>query len=92
MADKHRSARSAAVGIAGFLVTVIAVNVLLRVVPLPDVDVPSVALPGWLGDAVRIKNWALLALILVVVVGAVVAEVAKERDREGGRTDDDADE
>jgi len=91
--DNNRSARSAAAGIAGFLVTVVAVNVLLRVVPLPDVDLPSVALPdlpAWVGDAVRIKNWVLIALILVVVVGAVVTEVAKARERADGRTGDDA--
>jgi hypothetical protein len=89
--DKNRSARSVAAGLAGFLATVVAVNVLLRVVPLPDVDLPPVALPdlpGWVGDVVRIKNWVLLAVIVVVVVGAVVNEVAKDRARAG----DDAEE
>ena len=81
MTDNDRSAHTAAKGIAGFVLTVILINVLVRVVGLPDVDLPSVSLPdvpGWIDAAwewmhwiVKVKNVALIAIVLAVIATAV---------------------
>jgi hypothetical protein len=66
--------------IAGFIVAVIVINVLLRVVPLPDVSLPSISLPdlpGWVHTVVRVKNFALIAVVLLVIVGAAVDQRRK---------------
>jgi hypothetical protein len=80
MSDNDRSAHTAAKGIVGFVLTVILINVLVRVAPFPDVDLPSVSLPdfpGWVDAAwewmhwiVRAKNVALIAVVLTVIAVA----------------------
>ena len=91
MTDNDRSAHTAAAkGIAGFVLAVILINVLVRVVGLPDVDLPSVSLPdfpGWLHGAwewmhwiVKVKNFALIAIVLAVIATAVF----KDRKRPDG--------
>jgi hypothetical protein len=68
------------------VVTVIAlivlVNVGLRFIDLPSVDVslPSFDVPGWLEWVNRGKNVVLLTLLAVVVIGGISKEVRK-RDR-----------
>jgi hypothetical protein len=72
MSDDDRSARSVATGVAGIVVAVIVVNVVVRLLPLPDVDLPSISLPdlpGWVGTVVKVKNWVLIALVVVVAIG-----------------------
>ncbi len=76
----QRSAQSVAKGVAAFLVAVIAINVLVRVVPLPDIDLPSISfpdLPGWVHTVLQVKNWVLIGLVVVVVVVGVVADRRK---------------
>jgi hypothetical protein len=61
--------------IAGVVVAVIAVNVLLRVVPLPDVELPSISLPdfpGWFHTLVKVKNWIVGAIVFAAIVYAAV--------------------
>jgi len=63
-------------GVAGFVVIVIVLNVLPRVIGLPDIDLPSISLPdvpGWVHTVLKVKNWALIALVAVLVVAAVLA-------------------
>ncbi len=61
--------------IVGFIVAVIVINVLLRVVPLPDVDLPSLPdLPDWLGVVLKVKNLVLIGIVVAVIVAAVVED------------------
>jgi len=65
--------------ILGFIVAVIVINVLLRVVPLPDVDLPSFPdLPGWLGVVLKVKNLVLIGIVVAVIVAAVVEDNRKK--------------
>lgn len=80
MSNDARSADSVA-KVAGVLLVIVLVNVLPRVVGLPDVDLPSISLPGrpdWahtgvdvVHTVVKVKNWLLAAVVAVVVVGIV---------------------
>jgi hypothetical protein len=80
MSNDARSADSVA-KVAGVLVVIVLVNVLPRVVGLPDVDLPSISLPDlpdWahrgvdlVHTVVKVKNWLLAAAVAVVVVGIV---------------------
>jgi hypothetical protein len=80
MSNDARSADSA-VKVAGVLLVIVLVNVLPRVVGLPDVDLPSISLhdlPDWahtgvdvVHTVVKVKNWLLAAVVAVVVVGIV---------------------
>jgi hypothetical protein len=91
MSGNRRSPQPLALG--GAILAVILVNVLLRVVPLPDLDLPSIALPdlpGWVdagADAihtvVRVKNWLVAGLVVVVIAGLAIEGFAKSR--EGGK-------
>ena len=93
MTDNDRSAHTAAKGIAGFVLAVVLINVLVRVVGLPDVDLPSISLPdfpGWVDAAwewmhwiVRAKNVVLIAIVLAVIAAAVF----KDRKRSDGSDD-----
>ena len=75
MTDNDRSAHAAAKGVAGFLLAVILINVLLRVVPLPDVDLPSLRdVPDWLGVVLKVKNVILIGIVIAVIVAAVVED------------------
>ena len=62
-----------------------------RLVSLPPIDLPSLGLPdlpdvpGWVRKLVKIKNWVLIGIAVLVVVGFVTEEIEKHRRRE--RTD-----
>jgi len=63
--------------IAGFVVTVIAINLLLRVIPFPDVDLSSIPfpdLPDWFGVVLKVKNVILVGIVITVIVAAVVED------------------
>ena len=65
--------------IVGFIVVVVVINVLLRVVPLPDVDLPSFPdLPDWLGVVLKVKNLVLIGIVIAVIVAAVVEDNRKK--------------
>ena len=80
MSNDARSADSVA-KVAGVLLVIVLVNVLPRVVGLPDVDLPSISLPDlpdWahtgvdvVHTVIKVKNWLLAAVVAVVVVGIV---------------------
>jgi hypothetical protein len=57
--------------ILGFIVAVIAVNLLLRVIPFPELDLSWIGLPdlpGWLGTVLKVKNLVLIAIVIAVIV------------------------
>jgi hypothetical protein len=57
--------------ILGFTVVVIAVNLLLRVIPFPELDPSWIGLPdlpGWLGTVLKVKNLVLIAIVIAVIV------------------------
>ena len=65
--------------IAGFIVAVIVINVLVRVVPLPDI--PSISLPdlpGWVHTVVRVKNVALIGIIVLFIAATAIDQRGKE--------------
>ena len=65
--------------IVGFIVAVIVINVLVRVVPLPDVNLPSFPdLPDWLGVVLKVKNLVVIGIVIAIVVTAVVEEQRKK--------------
>ncbi len=69
--DDHRSAHSVARGVGGVVAAVILMNLLVRVVPLPEVDLPSIALPdlpAWLHTVLNVKNWVLDGVVVVVII------------------------
>jgi hypothetical protein len=80
MSNDARSADSVA-KVAGVLLVIVLINVLPRVVGLPDVDLPSISLPDlpdWahtgvdvVHTVVQVKNWLLAAVVAVVVAGIV---------------------
>ena len=58
--------------VVAFIALVVAVNVALRFVDLPDVNLPSFDVPDWLAWLNRIKNVAIASLIVIAVIGAVL--------------------
>jgi hypothetical protein len=88
MSNDARSADSVA-KVAGVLLVIVLVNLLPRVVGLPDVDLPSISLPDlpdWahtgvdvVHTVVRVKNWLLAAVVAVVVVGVALDQSSKRR-------------
>lgn len=72
---------SSAAKVIAVIALIVLVNVGLRFVDLPSVNLslPHIDLPDWLGTLNKIKNVLLLALLAAVVVGAVVKE-ARKRD------------
>jgi hypothetical protein len=90
MSHDARSAASVT-KVAGVLLAIVLVNVLPRVVGLPDVDLPSISLPDlpdWahtgmdvVHTVVKVKNWLLAALVAIVVVGVAVDLSWKRRER-----------
>ena len=73
-----RSPDSVTKGVAWVLLAVVLVNVLPRVVGVPDLDLPSISLPdlpGWadaMHTVVKVKNWLVAAVVAVLIVGALV--------------------
>jgi hypothetical protein len=85
--DDDRSGTSLAKGIGGFLLAVIFVNVLLRVVPLPDLDLPSISLPdfpAWVQTVMHVKNWALGVFFVVVIVCVAIEQHARRAGQPDG--------
>ena len=70
--------------IAGFVVAVIVINLLLRVIPFPDVDLSSIPfpdLPDWFGVVLKVKNLILIGIVITVIVAAVVEDGRKKKAR-----------
>ena len=70
--------------IAGVVVAVIVINLLVRVVPFPDVDVSSIPfpdLPDWFGVVLKVKNVILIGIVIAVIVAAVVEDNRKKKAR-----------
>jgi hypothetical protein len=77
----NRPDHAVAKGVTALVVVVVVLNVLPRLVPVPDMglslpDVPAAPdFPGWvdgiLRAIVKIKNWALLVLVALAVTGAI---------------------
>jgi len=84
--DQDNAGPSAtAKGIAAFIAIVIVLNVVPRVIGLPDVGLPSISfpdLPSWLGTVLHVKNWILGGLLVVVVVCVGLDQLDKHRDGE----------
>ena len=70
--------------IAGVVVAVIAINLLVRVIPFPDVDLSSIPfpdLPDWFGTVLKVKNVILIGIVVAVIVAAVVEDNRKKKAR-----------
>ena len=70
--------------IAGVVVAVIAINLLVRVIPFPDVDLSSIPfpdLPDWFGTVLKVKNVILIGIVIAVIVAAVVEDNRKKKAR-----------
>ena len=90
MTDDARSADSVA-KVAWVLLAIVLINVLPRVVGLPDVDLPSISLPDlpdWAHTGVDVahavvkaKNWLLATVVAIVLVGVAVDHSSKRRAR-----------
>lgn len=77
MSSDDPSARSVVRGIAAFVAAVIVLNVVVRLLPLPEIDLPAISfpdLPAWAHTVVKVKNWLLIVLVVVIVVGIAVDE------------------
>jgi hypothetical protein len=70
--------------IAALVVLVIAINVLVlvlvRVASLPDVDLSGLDIPGWVHTVLKVKNWVLLGVVLLVIVGTALEEGRRRRE------------
>jgi hypothetical protein len=67
--------------IAGWLVAVIVINLLLRVIPWPAIDLSSIPfpdLPDWLGVVLKVKNLIVIGIVIAIIVTAVVEENRKK--------------
>jgi hypothetical protein len=75
-----RSGNSLAKAAGGLLIAVILINVVPRLVGMPNVDLPSIwipELPGWVHTVLRVKNVALGVLVVAVIALAVAGERGK---------------
>jgi hypothetical protein len=83
--EKPRSRDAIGTSAAAVLVLAVLLNVVPRVVSLPSLDVPSFDLPnlpevpGWIRKLLKIKNWALIGIAILVVAGFVAEEIEKHR-------------
>jgi uncharacterized membrane protein YqhA len=78
-ADHERMSK--AQKIAGWVVAVIVVNLLIRVIPWPEIDLSSIPFPGlpdWLGVVLKVKNLVVIGIVIAIVVSAVVEEQRKK--------------
>ena len=67
--------------IAGWLVAVIVINLLIRVIPWPEIDLSSIPfpdLPNWLGTVLKVKNLVVIGIVIAIIVSAVVEESRKK--------------
>ena len=63
--------------IAGWLVAVIVINLLLRVIPWPEIDLSSIPfpdLPDWLGVVLKVKNLVVIGIVIAIILTAVAEE------------------
>jgi hypothetical protein len=68
--------------IAGWLVAVIVINLLIQVIPWPEIDLSSIPfpdLPDWLGTVLKVKNLVVVGIVIAIVVSAVAEERRKAR-------------
>jgi hypothetical protein len=68
--------------IAGWLVAVIVINLLVQVIPWPEIDLSSIPfpdLPDWLGTVLKVKNLVVIGIVIAIVVSAVAEERRKAR-------------
>jgi hypothetical protein len=68
--------------IAGWLVAVIVINLLIQVIPWPEIDLSSIPfpdLPDWLGTVLKVKNLVVAGIVIAIVVSAVAEERRKAR-------------
>jgi uncharacterized membrane protein YozB (DUF420 family) len=75
--DADAVGMSKAQRIGGFVLAVILINVLVRVVPLPDVTLPSISLPefpDWLRTVLKVKNVIVIGFVVTVIVTAVIQD------------------
>jgi hypothetical protein len=78
--ERHRADDAGMKRIAPLIVAVIVINVLLRVVPLPDVDLSWISvpdLPGWVHTVLRMKNLVLIGIIVTAIAAAIVEDHRK---------------
>ena len=64
--------------IAGWVVAVIVVNLLIRVIPWPELDFSFLDLPDWLGTVLKVKNLIVIGIVIAIVVTAVIEEQRKK--------------
>jgi hypothetical protein len=69
MTEPRRRSRLAP--FAGVLAAIFLVNVAIRLIGVPDVDIPSLDLPGWLKAT---KNAMFIVLVALAIIGAVQGE------------------
>jgi hypothetical protein len=70
--------------IAAVVVGIIVINLLVRFMPLPHVDVSSIPfpdLPDWFGVVLKLKNLVLIGIVVAVIVAAVVEDGRKKKAR-----------
>jgi uncharacterized membrane protein YqhA len=68
--------------LAGWLVAVIVINLLIQVIPWPEIDLSSIPfpdLPDWLGTVLKVKNLVVVGIVIAIVVSAVAEERRKAR-------------
>ncbi|MDA0169367.1 hypothetical protein OJ998_09745 [Solirubrobacter taibaiensis] len=70
---------SSAAKVFAVVALIVLLNVGLRFVDLPSVDIslPNIDVPDWLQWANKVKNVLLLTLLVAVVIGGVVKETRK---------------
>jgi hypothetical protein len=81
VAERHAADHEGMKRIVPVIVAVIAINVLLRVVPLPDVDLSWISfpdLPGWVHTVLKVKNVLLIGIIVTAIVAAIVEDQRKK--------------
>ncbi len=70
---RERSGARAAKSIGGILVVVVVLNVVPRLLPLPDLDLPALSLPdppGWVESVNDVRRWLMIAgVVLLVAIG-----------------------
>lgn len=67
--------------IIGWVVAVIVVNLLIRIIPWPEIDlsaIPFPDLPDWLGTVLKVKNLVVIGIVIAIIVTAVVEEQRKK--------------
>ncbi|MBE2317360.1 hypothetical protein DVA67_015365 [Solirubrobacter sp. CPCC 204708] len=72
---------SSAAKVVAVIALIVLLNVALRFVDLPSVDLslPDIDVPDWLQWVNRAKNVVVIGLLAAVVIGAVVKEMHRDR-------------